>query len=53
VKLCGPFDAPKYVFDYGALAGDAAKATRIQKVKKAEEKIEMKVEDKLRNLLKR
>jgi AsmA protein len=53
VKLTGPFDAPKYEIDYGALAGDAAKATLKQKVKKAEEKIEKKVEDKLRNLLKR
>jgi AsmA protein len=53
VKLTGPFDAPKYEIDYGALAGDAAKAKLKQKVEKAEEKIEKKVEDKLRNLLKR
>lgn len=53
VKLSGPFDAPKYEIDYGALAGDAAKAKLKQKVEKAEERIEKKVEDKLRNLLRR
>jgi AsmA protein len=53
VKLTGPFDAPKYEIDYGAIAGEAAKAKLKQKVEKAEEKIEKKVEDKLRNLLRR
>ena len=46
VKLTGPFDAPKYEIDYGALAGDAAKA-------KVKEKAKEKVEKKLRDLLKR
>ena len=46
VKLTGPFDAPKVEIDYGALAGDAAKA-------KVKEKAKEKVEKKLRDLLKR
>jgi AsmA protein len=46
VKLTGPFDAPKVEIDYGALAGDAAKA-------KVKEKAKEKVEQKLRDLLKR
>lgn len=53
VKLTGSFDAPKYEIDYGALAGDAAKAKLKQKVEKAEERIEKKVEDKLRGLFRR
>lgn len=46
VKLTGPFHAPKYQIDYGALAGDAAKA-------KVKEKAKEKIERKLRDLLKR
>jgi AsmA protein len=46
VRLTGPFDAPKYEIDYGALAGDAAKA-------KVKEKAKEKVENKLRDLLRR
>ena len=46
VKLTGPFDAPKYEIDYGALAGEAAKA-------KVKEKAKEKVERKLRDLFKR
>jgi AsmA protein len=46
VKLTGPFDAPKYEIDYGALAGDAAKA-------KVREKAKEKLEKRLRDLLKR
>ena len=42
VKLTGTFDAPKYEIDYRALAGDAAKA-----------KVKEKVEQKLRDLLRR
>jgi len=42
VKLTGPFDAPKYEIDYGALASGTAKA-------KAKEK----VQERLRDLLKR
>jgi AsmA protein len=42
VKLTGPFDAPKYEIDYGALASGAAKA-------KAKEK----VQERLRDLFKR
>jgi len=42
VKLTGPFDAPKYEIDYGALTSGAAKA-------KAKEK----VQERLRELLKR
>lgn len=38
VKLTGPFDAPKYEIDYGALASDAAKA-------KAKEKVQQKLRD--------
>jgi AsmA protein len=41
VKLTGPFDAPKYEIDYGALASQAAKA-------KATEKVQEKLKDLLR-----
>ncbi|HET9733922.1 MAG TPA: AsmA family protein [Burkholderiales bacterium] len=41
VKLTGPFDAPKYEIDYGALASQAAKA-------KAAEKVQEKLKDLLR-----
>ena len=41
VKLTGPFDAPKYEIDYGALASQAAKA-------KAQEKVQEKLKDLLR-----
>jgi AsmA protein len=46
VKLTGSFDAPKYEIDYRSIAGDAAKA-------KLKEEVKTKIEDKLRNLLKR
>lgn len=42
VKLTGPFDAPKYEIDYGALVSGAAKA-----------KVKEKVQERLRELLKR
>jgi AsmA protein len=42
VKLAGPFDAPRYEIDYGAIASQAAKA-------RAQEK----VQERLRNLFKR
>ena len=38
VKLTGPFDAPKYEIDYGAIASQAAKA-------KAQEKVQQKLRD--------
>jgi AsmA protein len=41
VKLTGPFDAPKYEIDYGAVASQAAKA-------KATEKVQEKLKDLLR-----
>jgi AsmA protein len=41
VKLTGPFDAPKYEIDYGAIASQAAKA-------KAQEKVQQKLQDLLR-----
>jgi AsmA protein len=46
VKLSGPFDAPKYEIDYGAIAGQAAKA-------KVKEKVKEKAGEKLRDLLRR
>lgn len=46
VKLTGPFDAPKYEIDYRSIAGEAAKA-------KVKEKAKIKVEKKLRDLLRR
>jgi AsmA protein len=41
VKLTGPFDAPKYEIDYGAIASQAAKA-------KAQEKVQQRLQDLLR-----
>ena len=41
VKLTGPFDAPKYEIDYGAIASQAAKA-------RAQEKVQQKLQDLLR-----
>jgi AsmA protein len=41
VKLTGPFDAPKYEIDYGAIASQAVKA-------KAQEKVQQKLQDLLR-----
>jgi len=41
VKLTGPFDAPKYEIDYGAVASQAAKA-------RAQEKVQQKLQDLLR-----
>jgi AsmA protein len=41
VKLTGPFDAPKYEIDYGAIASQATKA-------RAQEKVQQKLQDLLR-----
>ena len=41
VKLTGPFDAPKYEIDYGAVASQAAKA-------RAQEKVQERLKDLLR-----
>jgi AsmA protein len=46
VKLTGPFDAPKYEIDYGALAAGAATA-------KIKEKAKEKIEERLRGLIRR
>jgi AsmA protein len=46
VKLTGPFDAPKYEIDYGALATGAAKA-------QIKEKAKEKIEERLRGLIRR
>jgi AsmA protein len=49
VQISGPFEAPRYRVDFKGLAGNVAK----QQAQKAEDKLKERVQDRLKNLLRR